>query len=174
VTPIPIPIPLPVDLSADELTIDELADAAGTTTRCVRSFQTLGILDHPDLKGRTGHYGPHHRAQLRAILQLQSRGFSLQSRGGRVEPPTRGGGRGAGLSLLSRGVVFSAHRRGESLGSVLNLDERIPTGSPVGEEDADEAERYGFAELQRNRSRRRSRTLLAIVPTTVWAEPAAS
>jgi DNA-binding transcriptional MerR regulator len=152
VTPIPIPIPLPVDLSADELTIDELADAAGTTTRCVRSFQTLGILDHPDLKGRTGHYGPHHRAQLRAILQLQSRGFSLQS----------------------LGVLFAAHRRGESLGSVLNLDERIPTGSPVGEEDADEAERYGFAELQRNRSRRRSRTLLAIVPTTVWAEPAAS
>ena len=39
---------------ARALSIDELAAATGTTTRSIRSFQTLGLLDHPDLRGRTG------------------------------------------------------------------------------------------------------------------------
>jgi DNA-binding transcriptional MerR regulator len=134
------------------LTIDELAAATGSTTRTIRSFQTLGILEHPDLKGRTGLYGPHHRQQLLSILQLQARGFSLQS----------------------LAVLFAAHRRGESLGSVLGLtsgEQSLPSGI---ETDADDAELYGFTELQRNRAKGKGRALLAVVPTTVWPETAAS
>jgi DNA-binding transcriptional MerR regulator len=136
------------------LSIDELAAATGTTTRSIRSFQTLGLLDHPDLRGRTGLYRGHHRHRLEVILGLQSQGFSLRS-----------------LSVL-----FAAHGRGESLGDVLGLGEAAPEIHPDLEAGAgtDDAERYGFGELQESRSSRRVRRLLAVVPTTVWDETAAS
>ncbi len=145
---------------AEALSIDELAAATGTTTRSIRSFQTLGLLDHPDLRGRTGLYGGHHRHRLEVILGLQSQGFSLRS-----------------LSVL-----FAAHGRGESLGGVLGLGEADPeihpdleAGSGAGAgASTDDAERYGFGELQGSRSSRRVRRLLAVVPTTVWDETAAS
>jgi DNA-binding transcriptional MerR regulator len=140
--------------AAEALSIDELAAATRTTTRSIRSFQTLGLLDHPDLRGRTGMYGGHHRHRLQVILRLQSRGFSLRS----------------------LAVLFAAHGRGESLGDVLGLGEAAPEIHPDVEAGAstDDAERYGFGELQEGRSSRRVRRLLAVVPTTVWDETAAS
>ena len=93
---------------AGALSIDELAAATGTTTRSIRSFQTLGLLDHPDLRGRTGLYGGHHRHRLEVILRLQSAGFSLRS----------------------LAVLFAAHGRGESLGDVLGLGESDPEIHP--------------------------------------------
>ena len=63
------------------LTIDSLAAATGTTTRRIRSLQTLGLLPHPVLRGRTGLYDANHRDRLRAILRLQEQGFSLDSLG---------------------------------------------------------------------------------------------
>jgi DNA-binding transcriptional MerR regulator len=146
-------------VGARALSIDELAAATGTTTRSIRSFQTLGLLDHPDLRGRTGMYGRRHRHRLEVILGLQSQGFSLRS-----------------LSVL-----FAAHGRGESLGDVLGLGESArgesaPEIHPDLEAGAgtDDAERYGFGELQQGRSSRPMRRLLAVVPTTVWDETAAS
>ncbi len=68
-------------LTPHKLTIDQLAAAAGTTSRRVRSLQTMGLLPHPELHGRTGLYGPFHLERLRAILRLQDRGFSLESLG---------------------------------------------------------------------------------------------
>jgi DNA-binding transcriptional MerR regulator len=59
------------------LTVDELARAAGTTTRQVRALQTRGLIPHPDLVGRTGYYGVEHLDRLRAIQRLQADGFSL-------------------------------------------------------------------------------------------------
>ena len=56
-------------------TIDELARAAGTTTRQVRALQTQGLLPHPDLVGRTGYYDADHLDRLRAILRLQADGL---------------------------------------------------------------------------------------------------
>jgi DNA-binding transcriptional MerR regulator len=139
---------------ARALSIDELAAATGTTTRSIRSFQTLGLVDHPDLRGRTGLYGGHHRHRLEVILRLQSEGFSLRS----------------------LAVLFTAHGRGESLGDVLGLGESAPEIHPDLEAGAgtDDAERYGFGELQQGLTSRRVRRLLAVVPTTVWDETAAS
>jgi hypothetical protein len=73
-------------------------------------------------------------------------------------------------------VLFAAHGRGESLGDVLGLGEAAPEIHPDLEAGAgsDDAERYGFGELQESRSSRRVRRLLAVVPTTVWDETAAS
>jgi len=136
-----------------DLTIDELAAATGTTTRRIRSFQTLGVLPHPELQGRTGRYGPHHLARVRAILRLQDSGFSLES-----------------LTVL-----FGALDRGRSLADVLGLPEPVAPerGRPETEYDAeaDMAERYGFAELQPRGGRR---PLLSIVPTTMWDRSEAS
>jgi DNA-binding transcriptional MerR regulator len=141
----------------DQLTIDELASATGTTARRVRSLQTLGLLPHPELRGRTGLYGPLHQERLAAILDLQDRGFSLES----------------------LGVLFAALDEGRSLAAVLGLDAPPTTdlsASSGPETSVDTAELYGFADLEPARaSRRRARQpLLSLVPTTMWDESEAS
>jgi DNA-binding transcriptional MerR regulator len=140
----------------DGLTIDELAAAAGTTARRIRSLQTLGLLAHPELRGRTGLYGPSHRTRLAAIVALQDRGFSLES----------------------LGVLFAALEAGRSLAAVLGLDEPASIGPAVSKEleaAIDTAELYGFADLEPARaSRRARRPLLSLVPTTMWDESEAS
>jgi DNA-binding transcriptional MerR regulator len=137
------------------LTIDELADATGTTTRRVRSLQTLGLLAHPALHGRTGLYDSAHRDRVTAILHLQEKGFSLES-----------------LRLL-----FDAVEAGRSLASVLGLPEPAPSAETDPGSGPDSAELYGFAELQRApaaRRRGKGRPLLSVVPTTVWDQSEAS
>ncbi|MEX0835355.1 MAG: MerR family transcriptional regulator, partial [Nitriliruptor sp.] len=61
------------------LRIDELATAAGTTSRNVRAYQQRGLLPAPELEGRTGFYGEEHLHRLRLIDELQQRGFSLEA-----------------------------------------------------------------------------------------------
>ena len=122
----------------------------GTTTRRIRSLQTLGLLPHPVLRGRTGLYGVVHRDRLDAILRLQDKGFSLES-------------------LV---VLFDALGAGQSLAAVLGAagTARAAAHSTGG---TDSAELYGFAELQRAAAPR-GRPLLSVVPTTVWDENQAS
>lgn len=129
------------------MTIDELAAAAGTTTRHVRSLQTIGLLPRPELRARTGQYGVRHLARLVGVLRLQDEGFSLRS-----------------LSAL-----FAAHDRGESLASVLGMEpaeSHSRRTDDAAAADADSAELYGFAALeQRGRA---EKPLLWVVPTTMW------
>jgi DNA-binding transcriptional MerR regulator len=135
------------------MTIDQLAADGGTTTRRVRSLQTLGLLPHPELHGRTGHYGPEHQARLATILRLQAQGFSLES----------------------LGVLFRALHAGQSLARVLGVDAEAPgTSGALAAMDAtgDAAELYGFAQLQPSSDGRRrgERPLLWVVPTTMCEE----
>ncbi len=138
--------------TSPDLTIDELAAASGTTTRRIRSLQTLGLLPHPVLRGRTGLYGPAHLDRLAAVLRLQDRGFSLES----------------------LGVLFAALDAGRSLADVLGVD--APRRTRGGAADVDMAELYGFAQLQpTGAARRRARQpFLSLVPTTMWDESEAS
>jgi DNA-binding transcriptional MerR regulator len=62
-----------------DLTIDELAHAAGMTARNVRAYRERGLLPEPQLRGRKGFYGPEHLTRLRLIRDLRDRGFSLES-----------------------------------------------------------------------------------------------
>ncbi len=139
-----------------DLTIDELAAASGTTARRVRSLQTLGLLPRPELRGRTGLYGPAHRDRLAAILRLQDNGFSLES----------------------LGILFAALDGGRSLADVLGAEGPTPTRSGAAETESatDTAELYGFADLQPSSSAggRSRRPLLSLVPTTMWDESEAS
>jgi DNA-binding transcriptional MerR regulator len=138
--------PLPEDDRARRLTIDELARAAGTTTRQVRALQTQGLLPHPDLVGRTGYYDGDHLERLRAILRLQTHGFSL-------------------ASLAS---LLAAWEANLTLGEVLGLRPPLP---PVTEDDADL-----FGDLDRRVGGRSTRPapVLSLVPSTILDEAAAS
>ncbi len=104
------------------LTIDELARRAGSTTRNIRNYQSLGILPPPLMRGRVGYYDEGHLARLRLIAHLQQRGFSL-----------------GGIAELLR-----AWESGRSLGDVLGFEEALT--APWSDE---EPERIGLEELAR-------------------------
>ncbi|MBD0862801.1 MerR family transcriptional regulator [Gordonia sp. zg691] len=59
-----------------EYRIDELARAAGTTTRNVRAYRERGLLPPPDKRGRVGIYTDAHLARLRLIDILLQRGYT--------------------------------------------------------------------------------------------------
>jgi DNA-binding transcriptional MerR regulator len=61
------------------MTVDELARRAGMTVRNVRAHQSRGLLQPPEVRGRTGFYGPEHLARLEFIKELQAEGFNLES-----------------------------------------------------------------------------------------------
>jgi DNA-binding transcriptional MerR regulator len=132
------------------MTIDDLAAVTSTTTRRIRSLQTLGLLPHPTVQGRTGFYDGRHRDRVEAIVHLQEQGFSLES----------------------LAVLFDALQAGRTLADLLGM--ASPTATDAGP-DGDSADLYGFAELQTGRSAARPRRpLLSVVPTTVWDESQAS
>jgi DNA-binding transcriptional MerR regulator len=60
-----------------ELTIDELARETGMTVRNIRAHQSRGLLPPPEVRARTGYYGPEHVARLRIIQELQGNGYNL-------------------------------------------------------------------------------------------------
>ena len=60
------------------LTIDELARETGLTVRNVRSHHARGLLQPPEVRGRTGYYGPEHVERLRLIQELQGEGMKLE------------------------------------------------------------------------------------------------
>src|SRR3954464_10574081 len=59
------------------LTIDELARRTGMTVRNLRAHQSRGLLPPPEVRGRTGFYGPEHVARVELIRELQAEGFTL-------------------------------------------------------------------------------------------------
>ena len=61
------------------LTIDELAQRTGMTVRNIRAHQSRGLLPPPEVRARTGYYGPEHVARLRLIRDMQAGGFNLKA-----------------------------------------------------------------------------------------------
>src|SRR5437764_15106728 len=62
-----------------ELTIEQLAQATGMTVRNIRNHQSRGLLPPPEVRARTGYYGPHHVERLRLIREMQADGFNLEA-----------------------------------------------------------------------------------------------
>ncbi len=62
-----------------ELTIDELARRTGMTVRNIRAHQSRGLLPAPQVRGRTGFYGPEHESRIEVIRELQADGFKLEA-----------------------------------------------------------------------------------------------
>jgi DNA-binding transcriptional MerR regulator len=63
---------------AAELTVDQLAQKSGMSVRNVREHQARGLLPPPEVRARTGYYGPEHLARLQLITELQAEGFNLK------------------------------------------------------------------------------------------------
>src|SRR5436305_4831210 len=61
----------------EKLTIDALAQRTGMTVRNIRAHQSRGLLQPPDIEGRTGYYGPEHVARIELIAEMQADGFNL-------------------------------------------------------------------------------------------------
>jgi len=45
--------------------------------RNIRAHQSRGLLPPPEVRARTGYYGPEHVARLRLIANMQAEGFNL-------------------------------------------------------------------------------------------------
>lgn len=86
----------------DHLTIDELAERTGVSSRNIRYYQTLGLLPRPRVQGRSGYYGPRHVERLGVIQDLQAEGLNLRAIGFLL-----GGSEGVGNREL-RGLVRAA------------------------------------------------------------------
>ncbi|MEY2571199.1 MAG: hypothetical protein QOE63_1549 [Acidimicrobiaceae bacterium] len=84
---------------AERLTIDELARAAGQTSRNIRAYQERGLLPPPAKVGRTGYYDASHVARLKVIADLLERGYSLAAIGDLLDVWHRGGDVGKVLGL---------------------------------------------------------------------------
>ena len=65
--------------AGNEMTVDELSRRAGMTVRNVRAHQSRGLLQPPEVRGRTGYYGERHLARLELIKELQAEGFNLEA-----------------------------------------------------------------------------------------------
>lgn len=62
-----------------EYTVDQLAQVTGMTVRNIRAHQSRGLLPPPEVRGRTGFYGPEHVARIRMIVDMQADGFNLSA-----------------------------------------------------------------------------------------------
>jgi len=71
--------------ASDELTIDELARRSGMTVRNIRAHQSRGLLPPPQVRGRTGFYGPDHESRIGLIRELQADGYKLEAIGRLLE-----------------------------------------------------------------------------------------
>jgi DNA-binding transcriptional MerR regulator len=63
------------------MTIDELAERTGVTSRNIRYYQTRGLLPPPEVRGRAGYYDQRHIDRLTLIQELQSEGLNLRAIG---------------------------------------------------------------------------------------------
>jgi DNA-binding transcriptional MerR regulator len=72
---------IPMNGSGDRasLTIEQLSQATGVSTRNIRAHQARGVLPPPTVRGRTGYYSPDHVARLKLILDMQSNGYNLRT-----------------------------------------------------------------------------------------------
>jgi DNA-binding transcriptional MerR regulator len=127
-----------------DLTVDQLARLAGTTTRHVRTLQTQGLLPRPTLRGRTGLYGQEHLDRLKAVLRLQRAGFSL----------------------AAVGVLFEAWEQGLTLEKVLGVPASAGRRRPVADHSHDDLD--AFADWPT----RRAVGGVAVIPTTVLEQAA--
>lgn len=76
-----------------ELSITELADAAGISRRAVRFYVQRGLIPAPTGLGRGRHYDQSHLDRLRQIKDLQAAGHALDAigrilDGETIPPPT--------------------------------------------------------------------------------------
>lgn len=98
-------------------TIDELARVSGVTVRNIRAYQARGLLPSPQVRARTGYYGPAHETRLELIRELQGEGVKLDTIKKLLD--TTGGSTEQVVHFIRRvRQLFSAEER-----QIVHLDE---------------------------------------------------
>ena len=122
-----------------DLTINELARQTGMTVRNIRAHQSRGLLPAPEIRARTGYYGPEHVARLRLIADMQAEGFNLKSIQRLLDATD-----GAGEQFLDFGrVLMSAFGEEEpEFATAEDLERRL--GGPFDERIQKKAEKLGL------------------------------
>ncbi len=69
----------PAETPEATLTVEQLAHQTGMSVRNIRNHQSRGLLPPPEVRVRTGYYGPDHVARLRLIQEMQAEGFKLSA-----------------------------------------------------------------------------------------------
>ncbi len=105
------------------LTIDQLAQRTGMTVRNIRAHQSRGLLDPPEVRGRTGYYERAHVERLELIRRLQADGYSLD--------------------LIGRMIVSAGDQSAEALRFTEALRQPWADERPRVVGGAELAERYG-------------------------------
>ncbi|WP_330257039.1 MerR family transcriptional regulator [Nocardia sp. NBC_00565] len=114
-----------------EYTIDELAREAGTTVRSLRVYAERGILPPPQVKGRTGFYGPDHLNRVQTISRLLDRGIKLNGIRELLEAWDRGDDLGDILGVAEPGAPQSAAPSSGDTIAATELEEHyreVPNG----------------------------------------------
>ena len=143
--------------SADELTIDELAQLTSTTVRNIRAYQSRGILPAPTIRARTGYYGPEHVARLRMVQAMQAEGFRLDAIQRLLDRP---GGAGEQIFSFGRMLLSSFGDETPEFATSAQLEERF--GTPLDLRLIRKAEKLGLVRsLGEDRWEIRNPTLMA-------------
>lgn len=128
-------------LQADgELTIDELARETGMTVRNIRAHQSRGLLPPPEVRARTGYYGPEHVTRLSLIQDMQAEGFNLKAIERLI---TASGGGGEQLLDFGRAVLTAFSDEEPELITRAELEARIGGGGGELGKALKKAERLG-------------------------------
>jgi DNA-binding transcriptional MerR regulator len=122
-----------------KLTIDELARRTGMTVRNIRAHQSRGLLPPPEVRARTGYYGPEHVARLRLIQEMQAGGFNLKAIERIIEASN-----GASEQVLdfSQAVLESFVEEEPEFATGQELEARL--GGPIDRRAYRKAERLGL------------------------------
>ena len=112
---------------AAELTIEQLAFQTGMTVRNIRNHQTRGLLPPPEVRARTGYYGPRHVERLRLIQQMQSEGLKLSA----IERLLGGDDQWAERIIsVRRAITAPLETEGAEILTLAELEERFgPAGA---------------------------------------------
>ncbi len=140
---------------AGELTIDELARETGMTVRNIRAHQSRGLLPPPEVRARTGWYGPEHTARLRLIQDLQAEGFNLKAIERLI---TASNGTSEQVLAFGREVLTAFAQEEPELTTIEELAARLGTADERASSMA--VQRGLFVSLGDGRSEVRSPTLL--------------
>src|SRR3954465_4380089 len=126
------------DVTAEH-TIDELARETGMTVRNIRAHQSRGLLPPPEVRARTGYYGPEHVARLQLITSMQAEGFNLAAIQRLIEDSD-----GAGEQILDFGreVLGAFEDEDPEFATAEDLAGRL--GAPLDLKGLRKAERLGL------------------------------
>lgn len=108
-----------------EMSIGELADAAGLSRRAIRFYVQQGLLPAPLGRGRGRHYDATHLQALQRIAELQAAGYSLEairkilaglgSEPAPASPPAGGNGRPKSVRPALSAELWTRLRLAEGL-----------------------------------------------------------